>query len=580
LGSLNEFRKYFDLEPHKTFADITKDKYVQEQLKHLYDHPDKVEIYPGIVVEDAKEPMAPGSGLCPGFTVSRAVLADAVALVRGDRFYTKDYNPSTLTNWGYNLVDTDTDVDNGCVFYKLFLRAFPNHFKQNSVYAHYPLTVSSFMQDALKDLKKDKLYDFTKPKLSSKPHIISEYKLATQVMKDQSAFKPADGTALEVILGPSAKDLKLIELPTNPDFEKEIRSFYSSQTRELLASKSAKIADFNQVDIVRNIGNLVPLHFCAELFMLPLKTPTRLNGIFTEAELYLIMSSLSTLLFFDVDSTSSLPMHTKARKETQLLGSIISDNIDTISKSNSGILHSITKSIWPEDSVLKKHGIATIQQLLESKPSSDHPAWPEILATASATVSTQSTIFAQTLEYYIIGAGKSHWPAIQALAQDNSDNAFDKLTHYVMEGGRLNSEPGLVRTVAEDTSLASSPLKTGDTVFVNLRAASHDPAVFPNPLTVDLTRPLDSYIHLIHGGHGARIALTAMMKEVAKLKGLRPAQGPQGKIHKVVKNMDEEEFKYHQYLTEMQDVYFSVPCGKFKSAYMAQKQLVLIFRQL
>lgn len=27
------------------------------------------------------------------------------------------------------------------VIYKLFFRAFPNHFKSNSVYAHYPMTI-------------------------------------------------------------------------------------------------------------------------------------------------------------------------------------------------------------------------------------------------------------------------------------------------------------------------------------------------------------------------------------------------------------------------------------------------------
>ncbi len=27
------------------------------------------------------------------------------------------------------------------VIYKLFLRAFPNHFKGNSIYAHYPMTI-------------------------------------------------------------------------------------------------------------------------------------------------------------------------------------------------------------------------------------------------------------------------------------------------------------------------------------------------------------------------------------------------------------------------------------------------------
>ena len=64
-------------------------------------------------------------------------------LVRSDRFYTTDYHPKSLTNWGYSTVQYDLNIEQGCCFYKLFLRAFPNHFKQNSIYAHYPMTVVS-----------------------------------------------------------------------------------------------------------------------------------------------------------------------------------------------------------------------------------------------------------------------------------------------------------------------------------------------------------------------------------------------------------------------------------------------------
>lgn len=60
-------------------------------------------------------------------------------MTRGDRFYTTDYNPRMLTSWGFNEVAYDLNVNQGCVFYKLFIRAFPNHFKYNSVYAHYPM---------------------------------------------------------------------------------------------------------------------------------------------------------------------------------------------------------------------------------------------------------------------------------------------------------------------------------------------------------------------------------------------------------------------------------------------------------
>jgi hypothetical protein len=69
-------------------------------VEALYEHPDYIELYPGLQAEEAKKPFLPGSGLCPGFTIATAILADAVALVRGDRFYTVDYSPTNLTNFG------------------------------------------------------------------------------------------------------------------------------------------------------------------------------------------------------------------------------------------------------------------------------------------------------------------------------------------------------------------------------------------------------------------------------------------------------------------------------------------------
>lgn len=82
VGTLNEMRKHFDLEPHQDFDSVTKNKEVANALKHLYGTVDDIELYPGLVVEDAKERIDPGSGLCPSYTVSRGVLSDAVALVR------------------------------------------------------------------------------------------------------------------------------------------------------------------------------------------------------------------------------------------------------------------------------------------------------------------------------------------------------------------------------------------------------------------------------------------------------------------------------------------------------------------
>jgi hypothetical protein len=85
-ASLNEVRKFFKLKPHATFQDINPDPDVAASLRALYQEPDNVELYPGLVCEDTKKPIVPGSGLCAGLTVAKAILSDAVSLVRGDRY--------------------------------------------------------------------------------------------------------------------------------------------------------------------------------------------------------------------------------------------------------------------------------------------------------------------------------------------------------------------------------------------------------------------------------------------------------------------------------------------------------------
>jgi hypothetical protein len=68
--------------------------------------------------------MVPGSGLCAGFTTTRAILSDALALVRGDRFYTVDYTPYSLTSFGFREASNDSTIAGGGVMYKLLTRAF------------------------------------------------------------------------------------------------------------------------------------------------------------------------------------------------------------------------------------------------------------------------------------------------------------------------------------------------------------------------------------------------------------------------------------------------------------------------
>ena len=138
IGTLNDFRDFFGMKRHKTFDSITKNEEVQNALRDLYDHPDKVELYPGIFCEsDKNQNVDPG----PSDTNSAlwaAIFSDAITLVRSDRFYTVDWNTNSLTSWGMKEVTPDNDVLKSSVFHRLLQRAFPEWFPYDSVRFFHP----------------------------------------------------------------------------------------------------------------------------------------------------------------------------------------------------------------------------------------------------------------------------------------------------------------------------------------------------------------------------------------------------------------------------------------------------------
>ena len=138
IGTLNDFRDFFGMSRHDTFESITGDAEVQNALRDLYEHPDKVELYPGIFCESDKE-----QNLDPGpsdvdAALWAAIFSDAITLVRSDRFYTVDWNTNSLTSWGMNEVTSYDNELKSSVFHRLLQRAFPGWFPYNSIRFFHP----------------------------------------------------------------------------------------------------------------------------------------------------------------------------------------------------------------------------------------------------------------------------------------------------------------------------------------------------------------------------------------------------------------------------------------------------------
>lgn len=446
LATLNEFRRHFKLAPHKTFEEINPDPLVAEQLKRLYDHPDFVELYPGIIVEDAKEPIKAGSGLCTNFTTSRAILSDAVALVRGDRFYTIDYTPEHLTNWGFSLVNYDPNVDYGCVFYKLILRALPNNFSQDAIYAHYPLVIPAENLNILKELGHSENYSFNKP--VSVPSLISfsSYIACKSILENKIDFKVVCGEAIEFLMrddgtgkpygadhmvsgdGPSnACSRSLIEPALcRGNWEHKVKNFYEHITLKLLHLNAYTIAGQNQVDIVRDVSNVAQVHFASSIFSLPLKTEENPRGLFAETELYLLMVLVFTSVFYEADPAKSFPLRQAARNVFQKLGKLTESNVRYVKKT--GCFQNLLEMFYRHN-VLPDYGVRVTQCLLASGIPPKDLVWTHILPTASAMVADQSQLFSQCLDYYLSDEGSVHLPEINRLSKENSARADDVLLH-------------------------------------------------------------------------------------------------------------------------------------------------------
>ncbi|WEW59149.1 hypothetical protein PRK78_004618 [Emydomyces testavorans] len=576
-GSLNEFRKFFGLKEYTTFEEINSDPHIADQLRHLYEHPDHVELYPGIVAEEPKIPMIPGAGICPTYTLSRAILSDAVALVRGDRFYTTDYHSKNLTNWGFSETHYDLSVNQGCMFYKLILRSFPNHFKPDSIYAHYPMTIPSENKKIFENLGRETHYSWDKPAFIPPRVNLTSYLGAKSILENAQDFRVTWGEATGFLFGneglnfmlsgDSPKHAKQRQMMGRAlyqeQWKQQVKEFYEDITIKLINQKSCKIGGINQVDITRDVGNLAHVHFASNIFSLPLKTETNPRGIYSEHEMFMIMCLIFTCIFFDLDPAKSFPLRQAARTVAQQLGKIVEAHIKSVKATTfiSGVMDRFRKN----DTALKDYGIHMIRRLLASGLTVSEITWSQVMPTAGAMIPNQAQVFTQIVDYYLSKEGCIHLPEIQRLAQVDTPESDDKLLHYCMEGIRLNGTFGSYREATtameiDDDDGRRVSIKAGDKVFVSFVSANRNPNIFPNPNEVRLDRPLESYIHYGEGPHTClgrdanMVALTSMLRVIGKLKNLRRAPGPQGELKKIPRPGG-----FYIYMREDQGSYFVFP---------------------
>jgi hypothetical protein len=137
-----------------------------------------------------------------GYTISRAILSDAIALTRGDRFFTADNTPFNLTAWGFS--DSQRNVNlpgNGSMLGRLILRGLPGEFKENGTYTWFPLQTPESMKVFLGNLGTAGRYNFNRPGIAPIVATAREYNDVRQIL-GSDRFRPSYGDkAARVISG-------------------------------------------------------------------------------------------------------------------------------------------------------------------------------------------------------------------------------------------------------------------------------------------------------------------------------------------------------------------------------------------
>lgn len=326
---------------YKSFEEWNSSPEIAETARRLYRSIDNLELYPGLMCEEPK-PSTSGSGLAPGYTISRAILSDAAALVRGDRFVrsrgpvsrrapslTFPFRPRTQLTYeatagsltSYHYRDLQPDYENGAFggqLGKLLLRHFPRAYSYNSIYALFPFTTPETTKAILTDLGIAHKYDFSRPVSSAAWASIKNYKDAEAVFSDTTAFANVYGPALATMTRKGEYHLlDNLERSTSPkatsDFSKVITAgVYPSQwpadsykvaaqlTKAKLSSAAwSSGANVLSLDVIADVAIPVVAEFIAQKFGVPLKSKENPLGLWNTTQFYEALTEMWTFAYLE-----------------------------------------------------------------------------------------------------------------------------------------------------------------------------------------------------------------------------------------------------------------------------------------
>ncbi|GJE92324.1 linoleate 10R-lipoxygenase domain-containing protein [Phanerochaete sordida] len=427
--SLNEFRTFMGLKPYRSFLEWNPDHDVAMAAQMLYHDIDNLELYIGLQAEQTKTPQ-PGAGLCPGYTVSRAILSDAVCLTRGDRFMTTEFTPQNLTAWGY--ADCQFDVADGSyggMLTKLLFRTLPDCYPAGSAYAHFPFLTPRRMRAALADRDAGLVaqYAWTRPALGAPPP------------RPEYAVRAAALTGHE---GLHSRELERV-LFGAPALEGHRASFVRFTGAQLRHQSLALGAGKRYVDVVRDIVNMVPIFWVATIIR-PHAPEAHDEGKHYRPDKYFqSFADLADYVYINTNPASEFSLKARA---AGVAASITRHIAGSEATAPGDLINRITRRL-----AAAMHVFAAWEALSPVSPTS------EVLATARAPVPDDGEILA-ALRFEDVPCLSAHYVGELAATAALFARCVARVVDELLDGGAplraelartdlLATDPGLVEAV-------------------------------------------------------------------------------------------------------------------------------------
>ncbi|KAH7928581.1 heme peroxidase [Leucogyrophana mollusca] len=517
--TMNEFRKFMGLKQFDSFEEWNPDKDIVEAARRLYGHIDNLELYPGLQCEQYM-PLSAGLRFSCGYTMTRAVLSDAIALVRGDRFFTTFYTPVSLTSWGFQ--DASTRPENGGFgghLPKLLMRHFGPFYPYNNVYGVFPFFTPQKMKDSLERQGIAQLYSFTRPAPPQIPIYIDTFEAINFVFNDPERFVSGynmqglgDGYGFVLAMDDRKQhdaDKSLVSqatFGTQGLVDGYVQWFRDTVTKET-EQQSWKAGDSNYVDIVEVIKTVYTRWAADLLCGIPLKTKENPRAQYTTQEVFDMFADLNIL---------------------------------------KGWAREVGSYIWPPDDSPWFEFISRLAST--GRPVNQLVANIVGLAVGSSVNHAHAAI--NVVDFYLDESRKEDFEVIQKLISQDNDQSNELLRGYVREAMRLNPQfTGLWRVSKVEADIPGTNYKVqpGDHIWGGFKKAHLNPDDFPNPLKVDPTRDPSKYqlngggFHLCIGVSFAVQVITDTLKIIYSLKNVKRAPGDRGRLAGTTKIFNQVE---------------------------------------